>query len=126
MLTHFEDGRLVFLKLQIFLLYLVNSDTNNVDHVSEDGSSDYLNHCHNDSLYEIVGCEVSVANSDHGCIGPIVRVNVVDVPRFVGYLSLIDPSKTVFGAEIGHWVHDKSLYKRKSYEEMGHSYSKAK
>lgn len=102
MISQLKDGRLMLLKLQIFLLDLIDSDTNNVNHISKDSCSDYLNHCHNYGFYKIIGCEISVTNSDHGCIGPIERVNIVDVPMFVGQLGLIDPRLTAFGTKICH------------------------
>lgn len=83
MLSHLQYGSLMLLKLQVFLLDLVDRDTDDVDHISKDSCSYYLNHGHNNGLNIIVGSEIAIANSHHGCVGPIVRVNVVNVPRFV-------------------------------------------
>ncbi len=81
MLFHLEDGCLVFLKLYILLLDLVHCNTDHIDHVSEYGSAHDFNQCDDYCLSVVVGREIAISNSDHGCIGPVIRVHVEDIPR---------------------------------------------
>ena len=95
------------------LKFFADSETDDVDHVSEDGSADHLDHGHHDGLDEVVGGEVAVSNSHHRRIGPIIGVHVVDVPRFVLQLRFFEPVGAVLWCEVDHCVHDECLRERK-------------
>ena len=82
MILEFEDSGFIFLELLVLFVDLADSDSDNIDHVAKNGSSDYLNHCGNDNLDIVTGKEVSVSDCHHGCIGPVVRVDVELIPRF--------------------------------------------
>ncbi len=81
MVPQLQNSRFVLLKLLVLLLDLVYSDTNHVDHVTENGSSHNLDHCHHYDLVGVVGSEVPVAHSHHGRVGPIVGIDVDHIPR---------------------------------------------
>lgn len=83
MLSHLQDGSLMLLKLQIFLLDLIDSDTDNIDHISEDSCAYNFDHGDNNSLDIVVRCEIPVTNSYHCCIRPIIRVNIVNIPGLI-------------------------------------------
>jgi hypothetical protein len=100
----------MLLKLQVLLLDLVHSDAYHIDHVSEDGSAHYLDHGDHDGLDEVVGSEIAVAHRHHCCIGPVERVDVVDVPRPLLELGFLKPVLTATGAEVNHSIHDQRLY----------------
>jgi hypothetical protein len=104
----------MLLKLQVFLLDLIDRDAYDVDHVSEDGSADDLDQSDHDGLHEVVGSEVAISHCHHGRIGPVEGVDVVDVPRTVLQLCLLQPVLTPTGADIDHRVHDQRLREGRS------------
>jgi hypothetical protein len=55
MVFHLQNGCLVLLELEVFLLNFIDGQTDDVDHVSEDGRSNHLNHRHYDGLCKVVG-----------------------------------------------------------------------
>lgn len=82
MFPQFEDGALILLELQIFLLDFVDGDADDVDHVAEDGSADYLDDCYDDCFDVVAGGEISVAYGYHCCVCPVEGVDVELVPFF--------------------------------------------
>lgn len=104
MFLQLMDSRLVLLKLQILLLNLIYCKTYHVDHVSEDCCADNLNESYDYCLYEVVGSQVAISYGHHRRIGPVVGVNVQDVPRFFGERGFVDPSLTPLWAKFGHYV----------------------
>lgn len=61
-----------FFELHVFLLDFVDCYADDVDHVPEDCSPDDLNQSYYNGLDEVAGCDVAVADCDHGGVGPIV------------------------------------------------------
>ena len=70
------DSAQRLLELEVFLLDLVDSYSDDVNHVAEDSSSNNLDDGYEDSLYEVTWRYIAIANGDHGCVGPIVRIDI--------------------------------------------------
>ena len=82
MILELEDCGFIFLELLILFVDLADSYSDHIDHVTKNGSSNYLNHCGNDNLDIVTGKEITVSDCHHGGIGPVIRVDVELIPRF--------------------------------------------
>jgi hypothetical protein len=109
----------MLLKLQIFLLDFVDCQTDHIDHITEDSCSNNLNQSYNDCLDKVVRREITVSYRHHGSIGPIVRIDVQNIPWFFRKRSFVNPSLTALRAKFCHYVKDQC-------EKMSHRKSKAK
>lgn len=56
MIPEFVDGFLVVVELFIFFLDFINGDTDNVDHVPENGGSNQLNYHYEENFDVVLRC----------------------------------------------------------------------
>lgn len=102
----------MLLELFVFLLDFVYGYTDHVDHVAENGSSYDLDDGDHNGLGVVLGDEVAIADSDHGCVGPVKGIDVENVPWSAYQIGFLYPSVFALGAKVDHTVHDECLNKR--------------
>ena len=84
----------MFLEFLGFLLYLIDGDADDVDHIAKNGSAYDLYKGDNDCFIVVAGGEIAVAHGDHGRVSPIVRINIEHVPGLTLEPGFGDPGLT--------------------------------
>ena len=105
MFTQFINSLLVVIKFLVFLFYLVNSNTNNVDHITKHGSSNQFNASYNKDLIIVAGGHIAIANCYCCGYGPIKTINILNEPLLLVEGGFFEPGFTVW-RYVAHCVHN--------------------
>jgi hypothetical protein len=117
MIPQLIDSLLIIIEILIFLFNLVYCNTNNVNHISKNGSSNQLNNHDKKNLNVISWRQVSIANCNDGCYCPIQTVNVLDAPRKFIKMKIIYPIGWPLWCQICCTVeHETKKMSQRNYE----------